>query len=159
MADGRKPVIWDTDHVNTDQISADQAWRAFLRGNNPISMDGFKLWDNDFRPREGDLAMRDTRYYAEKVNLVMLRPTPHVEDCSTRFCLRNPGVEYLAYQPQEDRAFSLQLLAGNYAVEWFDVATHQIIASEPICVEAGSTSFSAPFSQAPAVLYLKALNG
>lgn len=156
LADGRKPVIWDTDHVNTDQITVDQAWRSFLRGNNPISMDGYKLWNNDFRPRKSDLAMRDTRYYAEKIGLAGLTPTKDELDCSTRFCLHHPGAEYLAYQPEAGGEIKLQLDTGRYAVEWFNVDTHTILPGNQVQVEQGVQTFQPPFSTAPAVLYLKA---
>lgn len=155
MADGRKPVIWDTDHVNTDQITVDQAWRSFTRGNNPISMDGYKLWNNDFQPRASDLAMRDTRYYAEKMDLAALTPTKDEADCSTRFCLRNPGAEYLAYQPEAGGEITLQLVAGTYAVEWFNVDTHTLLPGGLLRVETGEQTLCAPFEAAPSVLYLK----
>jgi len=39
--------------------------------------------------------MGDTRRYAEKMNLAAM--TPHPELVSTRYCLANPGEEYLVY--------------------------------------------------------------
>jgi hypothetical protein len=159
MADGRKPVIWDTDHVNTDQITVDQAWRSFLRGNHPISMDGYKLWDNDFRPRPSDLAMRDTRYYAEKIGLASMTPTMDEALCSTRFCLRHPGQEYLAYQPEAGSAITLHIDAGTYTVEWLNVDTHTITPGQQIQAEGGQQTMQTPFDTAPAVLYLKVSAG
>jgi hypothetical protein len=63
-------------------------------------------------------AMGDTRRYAQRLNLV--RMAPHPEWSSSRYCLADPGEEYLVYLP-EGGAVTLDLCqaSGSFAVEWF----------------------------------------
>ena len=41
---------------------------------------------------------------------------------STRYCLAAAGREYVVYQPKRGAAFTVELPAGKYRVEWFDAA-------------------------------------
>jgi hypothetical protein len=63
-------------------------------------------------------AMGDTLRYARRMNLAAMTPRPEL--ASTRYCLANPGHEYLIYLP-EGGSVTLNLLgaAGAFAVEWF----------------------------------------
>jgi hypothetical protein len=55
----------------------------------------------------------------------------------------------------DGRAFTVDLSAGSYAVEWFDVATRETSVTGSRAVDqAGPAEFSAPFRSGPAVLYL-----
>ena len=130
-ATGNKVVIVDTDHVNPGSLDrADWVWKCFTRGLHPIFMDNPPIRGNDKHPTLADwapdgpsaktrAAMGHTLTYARKMNLADMTPTDDAKVCSTRYCLRNPGVEYLVFQPQ-DEPIVLQLPAATWQVEWFD---------------------------------------
>jgi hypothetical protein len=168
VADGAKVIISDTDHYAPGQGDALWAWKSFLRGHHPILMDfgliagleptGGSPADTGEPPFEAyeaaRWAMGDTRRYAERINLIGTRPGADV--ASTGYALVHPGSEYLVLEPHGDgRAFTVDLSAGRYAVEWFDVATRETSVTGPCAVDhAGPAEFSAPFRSGPAVLYL-----
>ena len=103
--------------------------------------------------------MGDTRRFAERVSLIDLSPSLDV--ASTRFALVNPGQETLVLEPTGDATpFDVELAQGRYAVEWFDVGTRQEVVADPVDVRAnGRVSFTAPFANEPAVLYLRRSDG
>jgi hypothetical protein len=168
VADGTKVVISDTDHYAPGQGDALWAWKSFLRGHHPILMDfgliaglepaGGSPADTGVPPFQfyepARWAMGDTRRYAERVDLVRMQPRSDV--ASTGYALANPGSEYLVLEPHGDgRAFTVDVDAGSYAVEWFDVTTRETAAADPLTIEsAGTARFSSPFPPGPAVLYL-----
>jgi len=78
---------------------------------------------------------------------------PELDLASTKYCLANPGVEYLVYQP-ESGGFSVELAAGMYSYEWFNPVTGTKAAAGSIAAEGGRKYFNAPFS-GDALLYLK----
>lgn len=165
-----KPVFSDNDHFEPwvdpwgyDDASrilalAEWPWKSFTRGLNPIFLD---TWKNTNFPisLEGILnasvrpTMGQTNIYAQKMDL--LHMTPSVSDCSTGYCLRNPGMEYLVYQPSGGAGFSVALGAGSYAVEWFNPYTNEFTAQA--AVSGGTQNFSAPSGSwnFGSVLYLK----
>jgi hypothetical protein len=98
--------------------------------------------------------MGDTRRYAERVGLIDMQPRR--DTASTGYALANPGSEYLVLEPHGDaRAFTVDLAAGTYLVEWFDVTARETSTGEPRVVQrADATEFVAPFASGPAVLYL-----
>jgi hypothetical protein len=167
-SDGTKVVIADTDHFAPGMGDALWAWKAFLRGHHPILMDfgliggvqsaGGSPADTGEPPFEAyeaaRWAMGDTRRYAERINLIGTRPRADI--ASTGYALVHPGSEYLVLEPYGDgRAFTVDLSAGSYAVEWFDVATRETSVTGSRAVDqAGPAEFSAPFRSGPAVLYL-----
>jgi hypothetical protein len=99
--------------------------------------------------------MGDTRRYAERVSLLDMEP--RVDVASTRYALANPGGEYLILEPTgAGKPFTVELMAGRYATEWFDVEQRQPIEAAPIDVTTdGPTEFMAPFADGPAVLFLR----
>ena len=135
-ADGSKVVISDTDHYAPGKGDALWAWKSFLRGHHPILMD-FGLIGGLEPTGESDpetgvppfelyeparWAMGDTRRYAERMNLIEMEPRGDLS--STGYALANPGEEYLVLEPNGDgRAFTVQLAAGRYSAEWFNVAS------------------------------------
>ena len=166
VADGAKVIISDSDHYAPGQGDALWAWKTFLRGNHPILMDfgliagleptGDAPADSGVPPFEAyepaRWAMGDTRRYAERVALVDLEPRSNI--ASTGYALVNPGVEYLVLQPEESGGFGVDLDAGEYRVEWFDIANRETRAADPVVAESqGSVAFRSPFP-GPAVLYL-----
>lgn len=168
VADGAKVVISDTDHYAPGQGDALWAWRSFLRGHHPILMD-FGLIGG-LEPAEeapadtgvptfafyepARWAMGDTRRFAERVDLVHMPPRRDL--ASTGYALVNPGREYLILEPAGDgRPVTVDIVAGTYAVEWFDVTARVTATAGPLTVEsAGLVELSSPFPAGPAVLYL-----
>ena len=70
-----------------------------------------------------------------------------------RYCLANPGQEYLVYQPRKAAQFSLELKAGRYRVEWFNPSTGATVTADAIEAGDGAREFKPPFTE-DAVLYL-----
>jgi hypothetical protein len=105
VADGSKVIIADTDHLCG--ICGDQqwVWKSFLRGENPIFMDGNDEANYGWHPEDAQWdSLRDnmgyTLTYAKRINLAAMTPRPDL--CSTGYCLANPvasGAEYLVYLP------------------------------------------------------------
>jgi len=165
-ATGNKVVIVDTDHVNPGNLDrADWVWKCFTRGLHPIFMDNPSIRGNDKHPTLADwapdgpsaktrAAMGHTLCYARKMNLADMTPTHDAKVCSTRYCLWNPGVEYLVFQPQND-VIGLQLPAGTWQIEWFDPRQGTVVQTEQATLGEGKQAFRAPFAGA-AVLFLKA---
>jgi len=156
-ADGRKVIVSDTDHlwgVGGDRI---WVWKSFTRGLNPIYMDPMSKPDW-VRSSEAEMegarkAMGDTRRYAERMHLSAM--TPQSELASTRYCLTNPGREYLVYHPKGGEGFSVELKTGTYYYEWFDPAKGVNADNGSVKTPGGAQQFKALF-EGDAVLYLKA---
>ncbi len=121
--DGTKVVISDTDHYSPMGADAVWAWKAFLRGHNPILYDlgiaaGFDPLDPALEPAR--LALGDTRRLAERLDLARTEPQGHL--ASSGFALCRPGHEYVALRPADEGGpFSLEVAPGTYAVRWIDV--------------------------------------
>ena len=151
-AGGEKVVISDTDHLGW-VISVDYVWRCFTRAIHVIDMDhkhSGALDKGDFTDQDYDKAMGHVGAYADRVDLAAM--TPHAELASTKYCLAKPGSEYVVYQPRSG-AFDLTLVAGDYRLEWFNPATGDSTAAEPVRIEAGNRRFTPPFG-GRAVLYV-----
>ena len=139
VADGRKVVLNDTDHLWGHGGNPHWVWKSFLRGHNPIFMDpwwplyiesdpqvtpwtfvgGITKDQRDYPDWEPTRrAMGDTRRYAERMDLAAMTPQPEL--ASTGYCLANVGKEYLIYLP-EGGGVTLDLRGGRgaFAVEWF----------------------------------------
>lgn len=158
---GQKVIISDTDHYAPGKGDALWAWKSFLRGHHPILMDfgiiaGVNASDPSYAAFEAArYAMGDTLRYAQKMNLIKMQPRGDL--ATTGYVLANPGEEYLVLQPDEKGApFTVKLVAGAYAVEWFSVNRRETVHRGRVIVEHPSAvGFSAPFEASPAVLYLK----
>ena len=177
-SDGTKVIINDTDHaygwgdLRHDGQAAQRSWvwEDFTAGDNVAFMDPYLTkWPernhpggNTADPEVGVRvdpywnvirdAMGSAETYANRMNLVAM--TPQGSLSSTGFCLANPGVEYLLYQPYP-KAFTVRLPAGTYQFEWFDPSTNRVAATGTITVSVGEHEFTAPFA-GDAVLYLHA---
>jgi len=154
--DGSKIVIVDTDHLGQwVKGDANWVWKTFTRGLNAIYMDLPVGSEGEYltQIQGARAAMGYTLTYANKMNLVSMTPSASSSDCSTTYCLRNPGQEYLVYQPSSG-SFNVNLIAGAYTYEWFNPTSGTIAGTGTITASAGNRTFTPPFS-GYAVLYLK----
>ena len=81
---------------------------------------------------------------------------PQRDVASTGYALANAGSEYLVLEPEGAGApFTVDLPAGSYHVEWFDITTRETTASDVLSVESeGTVECSSPFPAGPVVVYL-----
>jgi hypothetical protein len=147
-----KVIVNDTDHL-WGHTGGDAAWvwKSFCRGLNVLFMEDLlpsPTWQDSARA-----GMGQTRRFSKKIDLAAM--TPHDELSGTRYCLANPGKEYLVFQPGNHGEFSVKLEGAGteYAVEWFNVTQGVTVAAKPER-GGGSTVFYTPFP-GPAALYLK----
>ena len=151
-----KVSLFDTDHIWGIGGSADWAWKSFAGGHNPIFMDTYQhvllgkgrmdQWD-DVR-----MALGATRQLAERVELAAMAPLPAL--ASTKYCLANPGEEYVIYQPLSE-SFSVNLSAGVYSIEWFQPTSRTANSRDTIRTSGGAEKLTPPFA-GPAILLLQA---
>ncbi|MDT8300560.1 MAG: DUF6298 domain-containing protein [Sedimentisphaerales bacterium] len=146
-ADGSKVVIADTDHISSQSWDTTWIWRSFTRGLNPIVMD----WWNGTRWDPIRRAMRDSRAYADKMNLAAM--TPQGSLVSTGYALVNPGNEYLVYNSGSGTITLYNFPSGTYSVEWYNTATNAAQTGSNITGNGSNKTITPPFSGA--VLYLK----
>ena len=177
-SDGHKVIINDTDHAfgyaefKRGGPIAQRAWvwENFTSGNNVVFMDPYLTkWPNRNYPLgttadpnvgvEPDPywnvirdAMGPTLTYANRMELVATKPQPSF--ASTGFCLANPGVEYLVYQPYA-KPFSVHLPPGRYQYEWFNPSSNLVARTGSVVASGGEQPFTPPFT-GDAVLYLHA---
>lgn len=147
-AQGGKPIFADSDHVFGIGGDAVWIWKSFVRGSNPIFMDdlGADEWKERMR-----IAMGKTRAFALRMNLATT--TPRGELASTGYLLAQPGVTYLALNP-DGGTITLDLSAtrSRFNVEWHNVNTGQTVQASTV-QGGGSVSLDPPFD-GPAVLFL-----
>jgi hypothetical protein len=163
-SDGRKVIILDTDHLWG--VGGDRAWvwKSFLRGYNPIYMDYFdsSYWDKRrWDPEDARKAMGYTLIYSKRINLKDMKP--HDNLTSTKYCLANPGSEYLIYKTKHrgrnplkhflNHFFTVNLKAGTYKYEWFDPGRGVIASTGSFSVADKNKVFIPPFF-GDAVLYI-----
>jgi hypothetical protein len=156
-ADGKKVIIADVDHIWPNAPPQAWIWKCFLRGLQPIHMDSYtySVSLHGISKDQQEAMRRSMGYalsYAEKMNLAAM--TPRSELATTKYCLANPGKEYLVYQPINGETFSVQLSAGSYRYEWFDPGEGKEGGSGRIESAGQMQPFKAPFT-GEAVLYLK----
>ncbi|HXY69196.1 MAG TPA: DUF6298 domain-containing protein [Gemmatimonadales bacterium] len=166
--DGRKVVLWDTDHLCGACADRDLPWMALTRGANPVFMDPFDStapeMDADLRPpvaydpraRRWSDMRRNLGYalaWAERMGLERAAPAPSA--CSTRFCLvvPPPGARALVYAPHRGEvSVDLAAAPGRFGVEWLSPRTGHVLAGADVDGGARRT-FRTPFLR-DAVLYL-----
>jgi hypothetical protein len=158
--DGRKVVLNDTDHsygwqqLQTAGPAGQRAWawETFCLGAAPMFMDPYlETWANRNSPSGSTPdpqwnTIRDalgyTALYASRLDLEHAVPSSSL--CSTKYCLAEPGHQYLVYQPVSG-SFQLKVSAGSYRVEWFDPVTGQATDGGMMTL-AGQSSFTPPAS-------------
>ena len=160
-ATGNKVVINDTDHsfYYTDMQAAGQdgqrewAWENFTYGNNLAFMDPYLVvWPGRNAPsgttpdpywNEIRNTLTDIRNYGTKIDLANM--TPQHALSTTGFCLAEPGVQYLIFNPFSGETITVQTVAGTYTYEWFNPSTHTLVQSGTVTVGT-SGDFVAAFS-------------
>lgn len=151
-----KVIISDTDHLWGLGGNQDWVWRTFMRGLNPIYMDAYSDHADagsgaNGPPDQGARnAMGRTLRLAHRVNLAALSPREDLS--STRFCLADPGREYLVYQ-SEIGPFAVNVTGSGLWYEWYDPSNDRFIGQPRPVTHAGSTNFTPPFLR-PAVLWI-----
>lgn len=154
VADGRKVIISDTDHLWGVGGDYRWVWKTFLRGHNPIFMDPYDTGFREGLTEESlQLIRRNMGYaltFARRINLVAMTPQPNL--ASSGYCLSEPGKEYLAYAPNGRVDIDLTGTTGTFNVEWLDPHTGAIKAGGS--AKGGALrKFVAPFD-GDAVLYM-----
>lgn len=155
---GTKVSLLDTDHVWG--IGGNQAWvwKSFLRGHNPLFMDPYdgavlgKRFDPQWEPIRRSLGY--VRRLSARVDLAKMMP--HDESASTKYCLADPGTEYLVYVPQGTKAsVDLSQAQGKFSAEWLDCSTGKSQTAENI--DGGKQRQAQSPLAADAVLHLRRL--
>jgi hypothetical protein len=151
-ADGRKVVLSDTDHLfGAGCKDYRWVWKTFCRGHNVLYMDMWTVERDDPDREKVRRAIGHTRRFAGQMDLK--RTVPRPELASTKYCLVNPGQQYLVYLPEGGAAtVDLSDAEGELAVEWFSPSSGETTVAAPISGRAG-VDFAAPFP-GDAVLYL-----
>ena len=173
-ADGRKVILNDTDHLWGHGGNPQWVWKSFTRGHNPIFMDpwwplyiesdpavtpwtfvggvtkdarDYPDWDPTRR------AMGDTQRYANKMNLAKMTPRPEL--ASSRYCLANPGEEYMIYLPEGGSVtLNLRGCQGSFSVEWFLPRVNRTFPGAHPLAGGDYVATAAPFT-GDAVLYIQ----
>ncbi len=121
--DGAKVILNDTDHLWGIGGNADWVWKTFLRGMYPLFMDPYdarvlgKPFEAEFEPVRRNLGY--TRQYARRVNLARMKPAGEL--ASSRYCLADPGRDYLVFVPGGGTVtVDLTAASGQLRLEWFD---------------------------------------
>lgn len=149
-ANGSKVIISDTDHLWGIGGSADWVWKSFLRGLNPIFMDPYNgavpcekrdlKWTEPIRVSLGEAVK-----WSKQVNLASM--TPRADLASSKYCLANPGVEYLVYSPNR-KVLTVSLQAGQYTAVWYNTITRRKTSAGSFHHSGGKRNFATPFQGA-----------
>jgi hypothetical protein len=153
--DKQKISLLDTDHIWGIGGNPVWAWKAFLRGHNPIFMDPYdnsvlakgsvESWD----PLRKSLGV--IRTLSERVNLAAMRPQDEL--ASTKYCLAEPGRAYIVFLPSGGEVtLDLQGASGTLNAEWVHPVTGAHTKAGQIALGASQTLQSA--SPEPIILLL-----
>jgi len=153
-----KPGIVDMDHVSAGSNDVGFVWSAFTRGYH------FNLYDKPFESPDAESPeWRRVRHnvgktveYAARLDLANVAPGDDL--ASTGFCLAEPGIQYIVYQPGSG-SFTVSGLRPDvsYHYELYSTGQHKVVA-EGLCKPSGSTESFEPGSAA-VVLYLSSTTG
>jgi len=165
VADGRKVMLLDTDHIHGIGGDRDFVWEGFFRGYNPIYMDPLGALHeltigepvlNEPQHERARRAMGEARRWADRLDL--RRVVPSGELSSTGYCLAEPGQEYLVYAPagivpmqsvdvRTTRPVTVNLsnTTGQFTVEWMDIETGTMLKAGSLD-GGGERMLTVPFS-------------
>jgi hypothetical protein len=164
-ADGSKVLISDTDHLCGICGSTSWVWKTFLKGQNPILMDGYDgaaigLGAEDYNASDPvwELIRKNLGYSRDyALRLDLKSAVPHgdlVLSESIGYCLAKPGSQYLVYLPTGGSVtLNLSAVTGTLSVEWLNPATGDIVLAGTVGGGSSVTVPAAPFS-GPSVLFL-----
>ena len=121
VTDGAKVVLNDTDHLWGIGGTPAWAWKSFLRGHHVLFMDPYDgaVLETRFDPKWEPLlkALGEIRRVAERVDLASMTPRPDL--ASSKYCLANPGKEYLVLATGGNEVtLDLSGSTGDFVVEW-----------------------------------------
>jgi hypothetical protein len=151
VANGKKVVLVDTDHLWGIGGDANWVWKSFARGLNPIFMEENPSPKHDWQRRIW-LALGQTRRYAQRMDLS--KAIPRNDVASSGYALVHTGETYLVYKPDGGEiTINLTEAKGvRFHVEWFDVNSEKTITDKPM--DGGNlVSLTPPFT-GHAVLFL-----
>jgi hypothetical protein len=127
--DGRKVVLNDTDHLWGEGGNPQWVWKTFTRGHHPLFMERIVALTSKVVTWAGQKAedipgaeeirkaMGVTRKVAERVDLATMLPLPDI--ASTRYCLAEPGKQYIVYVPSgSEVTVNLTDAKGKFKAEW-----------------------------------------
>jgi hypothetical protein len=146
-----KVFVTDTDHICGHTCGdSNWVWKSFCRGLNVLLMEDLSAsptWQDSAR-----VTMGQTRMWSQRIDLAHMVPSTMSE---TKYCLANPGKEYLVFQDGNKGEFTVNLAdaPGSFAVEWFNTTTGSSTNGKPV-PGGGVRTFPTPFG-GPSVLYLK----
>lgn len=150
VADGGKISLLDTDHIFGEGGDYLWMWKAFMRGHNPLWMDGI---DNAFSTSgtalRAKLQCGAIRRMSTKINLDTVVPD------GTAYMLSGAG-EWLILSPT-GASLSVAITPGVYAYEWLMLDSHEIVEKGSI-IATGTTTFFPPRA-VPCVLLVQSAVG
>ena len=172
VADGRKVILLDTDHLWGIGGNTAWVWKSICRGHNPLFMDPYRQREDPSKPpypqssftehlsARPDLdprwesVRRNLGYslaYAERMDLDRALPLPPL--ASTGYCLAAAGQQYLVYLPEGGEAtVDLTAAGGTLQVEWLDPESGQAQRAD-VASGGGVRTLAAPFA-GHAVLFI-----
>jgi len=157
VADGRKVIVADTDHLWGIGGNPAWVWKSFMRGCNPIFMDPYDgvVLSKRLDPKTIESireSMGQVLKWSRKVDLAAM--TPRNDLASSKFCLANVGVEYLVYLPAGGKTLKVDLPEGKYACLWFDPTAPKETEQNFVEHAGGERTFDSPFN-GDALLYAR----
>ena len=162
VTSGEKVILLDSDHLWGIGGDRSWVWKSFVRGHNVINMDTLPEITEHLlhysKAPEIRAAMGHALTYANKMDLAEMTPSSSPSHCSTTYCLRNPGNEYLIYQPIPLVLFTVNLPAGTYSYEWFNPGDGAISSTGDFTVSTTVNRSFTPSFAGDAVLYIKKCN-
>jgi len=155
--DGTKVIVTDTDHLWGIGGNSTWVWKSFLRGLNPIFMDPYdgSVLSKGFDKAAAESIRKSMGYalsWSRRVDLAAM--TPQSELASSKYCLANPGAEYLVLVLKGDKKVAVNLPAGQFTPVWFDPDSGAELQREPVAHKGKERSFESPFS-GDSLLYLR----
>jgi hypothetical protein len=133
--DKQKVSLLDTDHVWGIGGNPAWAWKAFVRGHNPIFMDPYdnailaKGPAESWEPLRKSLGI--TRKLALRVDLAAMQPRADL--ASTKYCLASPGAPYIVYLPEGGEVtVDLADAKGSLEAEWIHPLEGTITKVDPV---------------------------
>ncbi len=171
---GEKVVLLDTDHLGGHWGNYSWAWKSFVRGHQPIFMDSWHPLAGNYDRKKspsifyiGGMTKNDAdhpdyeplrknlgyiRQLADRIDLAKMTPQDHLS--STKFCLANPGQEYVVFLPGGTATLDLRKTDAEFTVEWFIPILNRTIKGTETLKGGSFIPLIAPFT-GDAVLYLK----